>query len=316
MVGEFHTLEWINYHHLLYFRTVAKEGSITRASKVLLLAQPTISGQIRALEETLGEKLFARQGRNLVLTEFGRVVYRYADEIFSLGQEMSDVLKGRPTGRPQRLLVGVADLLPKLMVYRILRPALFLTDPVQMICHEDQTEKLLEDLSMHALDLVLSDTPISPGGRVKAFNHLLGTSGVSVFAHPEEGPRYRQNFPQSLDGAPFVLPLESSTLRRAIDHWFDDNRIHPRIVAEFQDSALLKTFGSTGTGLFLAPTVVESDVQKTYGVEAIGRIPEVQERFYAISVERRFKHPAVTAILESARQQLFAEAATADSAAH
>jgi LysR family transcriptional activator of nhaA len=307
-------LEWINYHHLLYFRTVAKEGSITRASKVLLLAQPTISGQIRALEETLGEKLFARQGRNLVLTEFGRVVYRYADEIFSLGQEMSDVLKGRPTGRPQRLLVGIADLLPKLVVYRILRPALSLAEPVQMICHEDQTDKLLEELSMHGLDLVLSDTPISPGGRVKAFNHLLGASGVSVFAHSDEAPRYRQNFPQSLDGAPFVLPLESSTLRRAMDHWFDDNRIHPRIVAEFQDSALLKTFGSAGTGLFLAPSVVEADVQKTYGVESVGRIPEVQERFYAISVERRFKHPAVTAILESARQKLFAEAATADNA--
>ena len=305
-------MEWINYHHLLYFRTVAKEGSITRASKVLLLAQPTISGQIRALEETLGEKLFARQGRNLVLTEFGRVVYRYADEIFSLGQEMSDVLKGRPTGRPQRLMVGVADLLPKLVVYRILSPALNMPEPVQMVCHEDRTEKLLEDLSMHGLDLVLSDTPISPGGRVKAFNHLLGASSVSVFGHRDMLPAYKNDFPHSLDGAPFVLPLESSSLRRAVDHWFDDKQIRPKVVAEFQNSALLKTFGSAGTGLFLAPTVVESEVRNTYDVEVIGRIPELQERFYAISVERRFKHPAVTAILDFAREELFVDAAAAE----
>lgn len=305
-------MEWINYHHLLYFRTVAKEGSITRASKVLMLAQPTISGQIRALEETLGEKLFARQGRNLVLTEFGRVVYRYADEIFSLGQEMTDVLKGRPTGRPQRLMVGVADLLPKLVVYRILSPAVSSPEPVQMVCHEDRAENLVEDLSMHGLDLVLSDAPISPGGRVKAFNHLLGASTVSVFGHPEAAIHYRHHFPKSLDGAPFVLPLENSVLRRAVDHWFDDNQIRPKIVAEFQNSALLKTFGSAGVGLFLAPTVVEADVRNTYHAEVIGRIPEVQERFYAISVERRFKHPAVTAILETARHKLFVDVAAAE----
>jgi len=309
-------VDWINYHHLLYFRTVAKEGSITRASKILLLAQPTISGQIHALEETLGEKLFARQGRNLVLTEFGRVVYRYADEIFSLGQEMSDVLKGRPTGRPQRLLVGIADPLPKLVVYRILSAAVSLPEPVQMVCHEDRTEKLLEDLSMHGLDLVLSDTPITPGGRVKAFNHLLGSSGVSVFGIAEVAGRYRPEFPKSLEGAPFLLPLENSALRRAVDHWFEDNALRPKIVAEFQDSALLKTFGSAGSGLFLAPTVVEADVRKTYGVEVVGRIPELQERFYAISVERRFKHPAVTAILDSARDTLFADAVAAENGRH
>ena len=302
-------MEWINYHHLLYFRTVAKEGSITRASKILLLAQPTISGQIHALEETLGEKLFARQGRNLVLTEFGRVVYRYADEIFSLGQQMSDVLKGRPGGRPHRLVVGVSDLLPKLVVYRILSPGISLPQPVHLVCHEDRTDKLLEDLSMHGLDLVLSDSPMSPGGRVKAFNHLLGSSGVSVFGHRDLAAKYRPEFPASLDTAPFLLPLENSVLRRAVDHWFDDNRLHPRIVAEFHDSALLKTFGKAGTGLFFAPTVVETDVKRTYDVEVIGRIPEVQERFYAISVERRFTHPAVTAILQAARQSLFADVA-------
>jgi LysR family transcriptional activator of nhaA len=298
-------VEWINYHHLLYFRTVAREGSITKASNVLLLAQPTISGQIRALEETFGEKLFARQGRNLVLTEFGRVVYRYADEIFSLGKEMTDVLKGRPTGRPQRLMVGVADLLPKLVVWRILNPAIATPEPVQMICHEDRPERLLAELSMHTLDLVISDAPVSPGGRIKAFNHLLGSSGVTVFGQPDMAQRYRKRFPQSLDGAPFLLPLESSSVRRALDHWFDDNKIRPRVVAEFQDSALLKTFGQSGAGLFVAPSVVEDDIISVYKVAVVGRIDEVQERFYAISVERRFKNPAVTAILDAARQHLF-----------
>lgn len=303
-------MEWINYHHLLYFRTVAKEGSITRASRVLLLAQPTISGQIRALEETLGEKLFARQGRNLVLTEFGRVVYRYADEIFTLGQEMSDVLKGRPTGRPQRLTVGVADLLPKLVVYRILAPVLELAEPAQVVCHEDRPEKLLEELAMHGLDLVLSDAPLSPGGRIRAFSHALGSSGVSVFAHADAAPTYRRDFPASLDGAPFVLPIENTVLRRAIDHWFDDHAIHPRIVGEFEDSALLKTFGSAGAGLFFAPTIVESDVRSAYNVSVVGRIPEVQERYYAISVERKFRNPAVMAVLEAAQRGLFAGGAT------
>jgi len=303
-------MEWVNYHHLLYFRTVAREGSITRASKVLLLAQPTISGQIRALEETLGEKLFARQGRNLVLTEFGRVVYRYADEIFSLGQEMTDVLKGRPTGRPLRLAVGIADLLPKLVVYRILAPVTELEQPAQLVCHEDKPEQLVTSLQLHGLDLMLTDSPITPTGRVKVYNHLLGTSGISVFGTEELWARYGSNFPASLDGAPLLLPLENSMLRRNLDHWMMGNNIHPRIVGEFQDSALSKTFGSSGAGLFFATTVVEDEVISRYNVKVIGRIPEVQERFYAVSVERRFKNPAVTAILESARQKLFLNSGT------
>jgi len=282
---------------------------------VLRLAQPTISGQIRALEETLGEKLFARQGRNLVLTEFGRVVYRYADEIFSLGQEMVDVLKGRPTGRPARLAVGVSDLVPKLVVYRILNPAMQLADPVQIVCRESSPDVLINELSMHELDLVLTDSPVPPGGRFKAYSHMLGASGVSVFAQAGLAAEYYRQFPQSLDGAPFLLPLENSMLRRSLDHWFDDNRIRPRIVAECQDSALLKTFGHSGAGLFVAPTVVEEDVRSMYKVDVIGRIPEVQERFYAISIERKFKNPAVTAILDSAREQLFATADGANAAA-
>jgi len=298
-------MEWVNYHHLLYFRTVAREGSITRASKVLLLAQPTISGQIRALEETLGEKLFARQGRNLVLTEFGRVVYRYADEIFSLGQEMTDVLKGRPTGRPLRVTIGVADLLPKLVVYRILAPVTQLDPAAELVCHEDRPDQLITSLQLHGLDLILTDAPITPTGRVKVYNHLLGSSGVTVFGTPELRAKYGHSFPQSLDGAPMLLPLENSVLRRGLDHWMTTNNIRPRLVGEFQDSALAKAFGGSGAGLFFAPTVVEAENSAMYRVEALGRISEVQERFYAVSVERRFKNPAVSAILDSARQTLF-----------
>jgi LysR family transcriptional activator of nhaA len=308
-------VEWVNYHHLLYFRTVAREGSITRASKVLLLAQPTISGQIRALEETLGEKLFARQGRNLVLTEFGRVVYRYADEIFTLGQEMTDVLKGRPSGRPTRLAVGIADLLPKLVVYRILTPATELEEPVQLVCHEDKPEHLVTALQMHGLDLVLTDAPITPAGRIKVYNHLLGSSGMTVFGTADDAARLRKRFPLSLDGQPILLPLENSLLRRSLDLWLSQSEIRPRIVAEFQDSALSKTFASSGAGLCFAPTVVEKDVKTLYNLSVIGRIDDVQERFYAVSVERRFKNPAVTAILEQARQQLFLNPADQDEAA-
>ena len=302
-------LEWVNYHHLLYFRTVAREGSITKASQVLALAQPTISGQIRALEDTLGEKLFARQGRNLVLTEFGRLVYRYADEIFTLGQEMTDVLRGRPSGRPQRLNVGIANVLPKLVVFKILQAGLTLAEPVQMVCREDTADQLFADLAMHELDLVLSDAPISPGGRIKAFNHLLGTSSVTVFCAPAMAAKYREDFPRSLDGAPFLLPTETTTMRRNLDHWFDDNRIRPHVVAEFQDSALLKTFGQSGAGLFVAPSVVEDDVQSIYNVEVIARIADVQERFYAIWVERRFSNPAVQTIIDSAHERVFANLA-------
>lgn len=308
-------MEWVNYHHLLYFRTVAREGSITRASKVLLLAQPTISGQIRALEETLGEKLFARQGRNLVLTEFGRVVYRYADEIFSLGQEMTDVLKGRPSGRPSRLAVGIADLLPKLVVYRILAPATELTEAVQLVCHEDKPEHLVSALQMHGLDLVLTDAPITAAGRIKVYNHLLGSSGITVFGTADDAARLKKKFPQCLDGASILLPLENSLLRRSLDLWFSQNDIRPKVVGEFQDSALSKTFAASGAGLCFAPTVVERDVKNVYKLSVIGHIDEVQEKFYAVSVERRFKNPAVTAILEQARQKLFLNHSDQDEAA-
>ncbi len=298
-------MEWLNYHHLLYFWVVAKEGTISAACKELNLAQPTISAQLRILEESLGEKLFTRVGRNLALTETGRVVYRYADEIFSLGRDLVDALKGRPTDRPLRLTVGVADVLPKLVAYRLLEPAFQLPEPVQLICHEGSPAELLTRLATYELDLVLSDSPIGPEVKVRAFNHLLGECGVSIFGTKDLATKYRRRFPGSLDGAPFIIPTANTALRRALEHWFDAQDIRPSVFGEFEDSALLKVFGQAGVGLFAAPAVIEKEVQRQYNVQVVGRLESVRERFYAISVEKKVKHPAVLAIADEARQKLF-----------
>jgi LysR family transcriptional activator of nhaA len=283
---------------------VAREGSIARAGERLRLAQPTISGQIRVLEEQLGEKLFQRAGRNLVLTDVGRTVYEYADQIFSLGREMLDTLKDRPTGRPVRFQVGVTDEVSKLIAYRVLQPALALSMPVSMVCREGPLDRLLADLATHEVDLVLADTPMTASVKVKAFNHSLGDSTISVCGVPKLAAAHRARFPRSLDGAPFLLPSEHKTLRRALDQWFDRERLRPRVVGSFDDSALLKTFGQAGAGLFCIPTAIENEVVRQYGVSVIGRIEEVRERYFAISVERRLKNPAVLAVIEAAHQML------------
>lgn len=298
-------MEWLNYHHLLYFWTVAREGSVTKASEILGLAQPTVSGQLKALEESLDEKLFARSGRRLVLTDVGRVVYRYADEIFSLGRELQSTLKDRPTGRPVRFSVGVADVVPKLVAYRLLLPALTLPEPVHVVCREDKPERLLAELGVHSLDLVLSDAPVSPGVSVKAYSHLLGETPVAFFGNEALAASYRRGFPASLQGAPLLMPTENTTLRRSLDQWLEQQQIRPHVVGEFEDSALLKVFGQAGKGLFPAPAVIEDEVLEQYGVKLVGRVESVKERFYAISVERRIKHPAVLAISEAAREKVF-----------
>jgi LysR family transcriptional activator of nhaA len=300
-------MEWLNYHHLLYFWTVAREGTIARASEELRLAQPTISGQIRVLEDQLGEKLFQRSGRNLVLTDMGRLVYRYADDIFGLGRELMDTLKDRPTGRPLRFQVGVADEVSKVIAYRLLEPALRLEQPVYMVCRDGAADRLLTELATHSLDLVIADTPISPTIKVKAFSHPLGETPVTVFGTAKLAAARRRNFPRSLDGAPFLLPTVGKTLRRTLDQFFDQQSIRPRIVAELDDSALLTTFGQAGAGLFVAPTVLEKEVVRQFGVAAVGRLDAVRERYYAISVERRLKHPAVVAISEAANEMLTAK---------
>ena len=298
-------MEWLNYHHLLYFWTVAREGSVVKAAEQLRLTQPTISGQLRTLEESLGEKLFARAGRRLVLTDVGRVVYRYADEIFSIGRELLDTLHDRPTGRPYRLVVGVADVMPKVLVRRLLAPALALPEGVQLVCREDKTDRLLAALSVHELDVVLADAPMGPQVSVKAFNHLLGESAVSLLAARPLAAKLKRGFPASLHQAPMLVPAEHAMLRRSIDQWLDARGVRPRVVAEFDDSALMKVFGQSGTGVFPAPSVVEQDVCRRYSLSVVGRLEEVRERFYAISVEKRLKHPAVVAISEAARHDLF-----------
>lgn len=298
-------MDWLNYHHLYYFYNVAREGSIARACEKLHVAQPTISGQLKALEEALGEKLFTRSGRSLVLTDTGHTVYRYAEEIFSLGRELVDTVQGRPTGGPMRLVVGIADVLPKLIVSRILARAFDRRDPIQVTVREGKADRLLSELSLHGLDLVLADEPISPSVRVRAYNHLLGECGVTVFGTPELAASHADDFPAALDGAPFLLPTDNTSLRRSLDQWFESQGIRPRVVGEFEDSALLKSVGQSGNGLFVAPTAIEAEVGRQYQVEPVGRVTEVVERFYGISIERKIKHPAVSAIVETTRHHLF-----------
>ena len=297
-------MEWLNYHHLLYFWTVAREGGLAPAGRILRLARPTLSGQIHALEDALGEKLLERAGRGLGLTDMGRVVYRYADDIFGLGQELLDTVRGRPTGRPVRLDVGIADVVPKLVVAAVLEPAFSLGQAVRLVCHEDNQARLLARLALHELDVLIADAPVPPGAPVRAYNHLLGECGVSWFG-AERFTGLGRGFPGTLDGAPVLLPLAGSTLRRSLDQWLDGLGVRPRVVAELEDSALLGLFGSQGRGLFPVPNAVDRQMRGQYRVRRIGRADDVRARFYAISIERKIKNPAVVAICEAARHELF-----------
>ena len=297
-------MEWLNYHHLLYFWTVARSGGVSQAGKELSLTQATVSAQIKTLEEALDEKLFRRSGRKLVLTDTGKLVFRYADEIFSLGQEMLGTLKGRPEGRLARLTVGVADVMPKLVAYRLIEPALRVEGSYRIVCREGTNEELLPALARHDVDVVLTDSPIDPALNVKAFNHLLGECGMILFGAPKLAAQYRRGFPGSLDGAPFLMPTRNTTARRSLDQWFDSKNIVPRVIAEFEDSALLKVFGQQGLGLFFAPSVIAAEVQKQHGATIVGNLEDVTERFYAISLDRKLKHPAVVAISEAAKARL------------
>lgn len=294
-------MDWLNYHHLYYFHVTAREGSIAAASKVLRLSSATISGQIRMLEEALGHALFDRVGRGLVLTEHGRIVQRYAESIFELGVELRATLAGKPSTKTARLRVGIAYEVPKLVAHRLLAPALTMPDPVQLVLRENTTSALLAELPRHSLDLVLTDSPITSSTRIRAYNHLLGESGVSFFATPNLAKRLKLDFPQRLHDAPLLLPSENSMVRPQLDLWFDGRGIRPRVVAEFDDSALMKVFGQHGAGIFPAPTILEKDIAKQYGVVAIGRTTTVKERFYAITVDRKIRHPVAVAIAEAAK---------------
>jgi LysR family transcriptional regulator, transcriptional activator of nhaA len=296
-------MEWLNYHHLLYFYVVAREGSIAKACGELRLAQPTISGQIKALEDSLGERLFERKGRGLVLTEIGELAYRYAEQIFSLGAEMREAIKGTPIRRP--LVIGIADVMPKLIAYKLLEPIRRMREPVKVICREGRPDKLMADLALHQLDIILSDSPMSGAVKVKAYSHLLGECGVSFLGTPQLALKYRKGFPKSLDGAPVLLPSDDSVIRGALELWFEDNKIKPQIIGEFADTALLNIFGEAGDGIFPVPDLLESQLRKQLNVQLIGRAEDVSQRFYIVSVERKLKHPAVVAISEGARTRLF-----------
>ncbi len=294
-------MEWLNYHHLLYFWTVAREGTIARASKKLLLAQSTISGQIRSLERSLKIKLFERVGRNLILTDSGKVVFRYADEIFSLGQELRLTLQGSPVGRLTKLEVGVADVLPRWIVFQLLEPALRLPEPIQLICHDDKTDRLLSRLALNELDVVLTDVPAGPLTKIRAYNHLLGETGISFLAANKLVKKYRRGFPKSLDQAPLLLPMEGTALRRSMDEWFERECIRPIVRCEIGDCDLFEVFAHAGTGICVTPTVLERRISRQFSVGVVGRVNSIRERYFAISTERKLKHPAVVAISESAR---------------
>jgi len=295
----------INYKHLHYFWVVAREGGIARASERLHLTPQTISGQLGLLEDQLGTRLFNRVGRNLEISESGRLALSYADEIFSLGGELEEVIHQFPKDRPQLFRVGVADVLPKSIAHRILQPALMIPEPMRMTCREASLDDLLAELTLHRLDLVLADRPIPATVSTRGYSHKLGECSVSFLAKAELAQKLEGGFPHCLNGAPILLPGAGTQLRSAIDQWLDRKRIHPKMVAEFDDSALMKAFGKQGAGIFVAPAAIETEVMLQYEVESIGQVDEIKEEYYAISVERRVLHPVVAAIMDAAREQLF-----------
>jgi LysR family transcriptional activator of nhaA len=299
-------MEWLNFHHLRYFWTVARRGGVRRAAEELHVSQPSISAQLRLLEDALGEKLFRRSGRNLVLTEAGHVVLSYADEIFSAGRELMNVLKHRPSARPIRLNVGLTDAFPKLIAFQILKAAFHYTDGIHLICREGEIGTLVNQLQSHRLDIVLADEPASSALKAKTFNHRLGHSGITFCAMPSLASKLHRNFPQSLDGAPALLPSENMGMRMALESWFDAQGLRPRVIGEFEDSALMEVCASGGRGFTVVHTVIDRTALKHYGLRVIAKVKECGSDFFAITAERRVKHPAAMAITEHAYSHLFA----------
>jgi LysR family transcriptional activator of nhaA len=297
----------MNFKHLHYFWRVAKAGGVARASEEMHLTPQTISGQIGLLEEDLGAPLFAKRGRNLELTEAGRLAFGYAQDIFALGAELKESLRNYPAGGcPAEFRVGVADAVPKTIAYRLIEPAIHLADPVRIVCREWKLDSLLAELAAHRLDLVIADAPIPPSVSVRAYNHRLGESGVSFFASARLLKSLKGKFPACLAGAPMLVPGVEAAVRSRLERWCEAKNLPLRVVGEFDDSALMKAFGQRGAGVFIGPSVLESEIEKQYGVKTLGRTQEIVEEFFAISVERRVTHPCVVAITEAARSRLFA----------
>jgi LysR family transcriptional activator of nhaA len=295
----------LNYQHLLYFWSVVRTGSVTAAAGELALSAPTVSAQLRTLEERLGEKLLTKSGRRLVPTEVGRVVFTFAEQIFSVGQELLDALEQRPSQKPLRFTVGIDDVVPKEIAHRLLDPAMRLGQPVRIRCREGTLERLVASLAMHELDVVISDAPASPTLNVRAYNHLLGSSGVCWMATPAIATSLRRGFPRSLDGIPMLLPTDDTAIRRTLDQWLEQHDLRPVLVGEFEDYALLREFARAGHGFAPVPTVQESQFRREYGFQRVGAARPVTAQFFAITLERRIKHPALEAVVAGARQ-LFA----------
>jgi LysR family transcriptional activator of nhaA len=295
-------VEWLNYHHLFYFYIAAREGSIKRACDVLRLAQPTVSGQIKLLETAIGEPLFDRAGRSLRLTEVGRTVYRYAEDIFGLGEKLLDAVRGRARPDAVALRVGIADTVPKTVAHHLLSPALHMQPAVALVCTEDKTSRLLAELAVRDLDLVISDAPLPPSSPIRAFNHSLGESGVTFLAAPRvRAGLSTTRFPACLDGAPMLLPTRGTEVRRGLESFFERHEVRPRIVAEFEDTALMKVFGEREAGIYPVPSSIADEVRALHGSGVVGATDEVRERFYAITVDRRLAHPAARRLVEAAR---------------
>lgn len=296
----------MNFKHLHYFWVTAKAGGVMRAGEQLHTTPQTLSGQIKLLEDWLGRKLFRKSGRQLELTDDGRLALGYAEQIFTLGAELETALRQARDG--QRVLdfrVGVADSVAKSVVYHLLEPALSIAEPVRLICSEGKFPDLLAQLALHRLDLVIADEPMPRRISVKAFNHPLGSTAMSFFCAPALQSRLQGNFPQCLNDMPMLIPGASASVRPQLESWLTRHDIHPRIIGEFDDVALMKAFGREGSGIFMAPTVLEAETATQFGVAVIGRTEELVEEFFAVSVERRITHPCVVAITETARKQLF-----------
>lgn len=295
----------LNYSHLHYFWAVAREGSIVAAAEMLSITPQTISGQIKMLEDSVGGELFERVGRRLVLTALGHEVFRYADEIFVIGAELANFVKGQHPQGPLPLRIGIVESMPKLIAERIIAPVLQGKQTVRLVCREASLQPLLGELATHRLDLVLSDQPMPPDVSLRAYNHTLGQSGMSFFARKGKIRVPKGDFPRCLDHAPMLLPSRDTALRRRLDQWFDTNQLAPIVIGEFNDSALMKAFGEDGFGIFAAPTAIAKEISSMYSCRVIGSTNAISEHFYAISPERRLAHPAVIALTEAARAELF-----------
>jgi len=295
----------LNYKHLHYFWVVATEGSIARAADKLFITPQTISGQLSMLEERIGQPLFDRVGRRLRLTETGRLVLRYADDIFELGKELTDVLRGASLTGTSEFIVSAASALPKTIVHKILEPTQTLSQEVSIMCREGPVETILGELAVHEVDMVLTDTPLSSAFSIKAYNHYLGQSDLSFFATPALAAKLKEPFPACLNDAPILLPTKQNAIRQLFDKWCHDYNIYPVIRGQYDDSALMKAFGKAGFGVFFMPSIIEQEVKETFGLEVIGRLSEIKQKFYAISAERKVTHPAIAAICDTARDIIF-----------